>query len=192
MLNFAIDYKKAIEAMTSEWKSDLHQFELDEEEWAIAEELQDMLKILKDATLFFSCGTPSLLTVLPAIDHINSMFTDYTLPTSKTHPAVCAAVEINKKTLNKYYSLTDYLELYQIAMVLYPCHKLTYFKNASWDQMWIDTAKNLVHDQFESRYASCTDTAMENDRQKTQQKLKRRAQRPTLPRTSLTISHHSL
>lgn len=134
MLNFAIDYKKAIKAMTSERKNNLCQFELDEEEWAIAEELRDMLKvcdvtidcyfvtslaaaivfiirvldllltisrfrkILKDATLFFSRGTPSLPTVLPAMDHIDSMFTDYTLPTSKKHPAVRAAVEITKKT----------------------------------------------------------------------------------------------
>jgi hypothetical protein len=76
-------------------------------------------QILKDATLFFSRGTPNLPTVIPAMDHIDSMFTDYILPTSKKHPAVRAAVEIAKKTLNKYYSLTDDSELYRIAMGSY-------------------------------------------------------------------------
>ena len=76
-------------------------------------------QILKDATLFFSRGTPNLPTVIPAMDHIDSIFTDYTLPTSKKHSAVRAAVEIAKKTLNKYYSLTDDSELYRIAMGLY-------------------------------------------------------------------------
>ena len=39
MLCFAIQYRKAIEDMTSDWTNDLRQFELVEEEWAIAEEL---------------------------------------------------------------------------------------------------------------------------------------------------------
>lgn len=58
------------------------------------------------------------------------------------------------------------LYLYIRIRVLHPRHKLAYFKNAGWDQTWIDTAKNLVCDQFESRYASHTDTAMENDSSK--------------------------
>jgi hypothetical protein len=50
------------------------------------------------------------------MDHIDTTFTNYTLPSSKKHPAIRAAVEIAKKTLNKYYSLTDASELYRIAM----------------------------------------------------------------------------
>ena len=45
MLCFSITYRKAIEAMTSERKNDLRQFELEEEEWAIAEELGNTLKV---------------------------------------------------------------------------------------------------------------------------------------------------
>jgi hypothetical protein len=144
MLYFAIKYRKAIEALTLGQKNNLRQFELKEEEWDVAEELMDMLKvhdaivttlsdksyllycrphpstrlqkILKDATLFFSRGTPNLVTVLLATDHIDSTFTDYTLPACKKHPAVRAALGVAKKTLNKYYSLTNYSELYHIAM----------------------------------------------------------------------------
>ena len=45
MLCFSITYRKAIEAMTLERKNDLQQFELEEEEWAIAEELGNTLKV---------------------------------------------------------------------------------------------------------------------------------------------------
>ncbi len=52
MLCFAIEYRKAIENLTSERKNDLRQFELTEDEWAIAEQLSDMLKV---HVLFGSC-----------------------------------------------------------------------------------------------------------------------------------------
>jgi hypothetical protein len=132
---------------------------------------------LKDATLFFSRGTPNLPVVIPAMDHIDTIFTGYALPGNGKPPAIRAAVEIAKTTLNKYYSLTDSSELYRIAMgkillllivsmihlltcivlslsVLHPGYKLEYFKNAGWDDDWVDTARALVRKQFDLRYAS--------------------------------------
>jgi len=38
--------------------------------------------------------------------------------------------------------------------VLHPQHKLQDFKNANWLLEWIDTAKNIVHEEFEHSYAS--------------------------------------
>ncbi|KAF8234907.1 hypothetical protein L208DRAFT_1259687, partial [Tricholoma matsutake] len=111
-------------------------------------------KALKDATLYFSCGTPNLPTVIPAMDHINTVFTNAILPSSKTHPSVHTAIKITKQTLNKYYSLMDPSELYRITMVLHPHHKLVYFKATGWDQDWINIAKGLVQDQFESHYGT--------------------------------------
>jgi hypothetical protein len=73
-------------------------------------------QILKDATLYFSHGTPNLPTVIPAMDHIDTTFMNATLPGSKNHPAVRAAIKITKHTLNKYYSLMDSSEVYRIAM----------------------------------------------------------------------------
>ena len=45
MLSFSVKYRKVIEVMTSEWKNELCQFELEEEEWAIAEELGNILMV---------------------------------------------------------------------------------------------------------------------------------------------------
>ena len=45
MLSFAVEYRKAIESMTSDRKNDLRQYKLDEDEWNIAEELCDTLEV---------------------------------------------------------------------------------------------------------------------------------------------------
>ncbi|TFY74003.1 hypothetical protein EWM64_g10009 [Hericium alpestre] len=110
-------------------------------------------QILKDATSFFSRGTPNLVTVIPAMDHIDQRLTSDSLDT-KFHPAICASLNVAKRTLNHYYTMTDLSEVYRIAMVLHPRHKLTYFKNVKWEQEWIDTARDVVRDEFECSYAS--------------------------------------
>ena len=72
-------------------------------------------QILKDATLFFSHGTPNLATVIPAMDHINQQFTTEALDT-KYEPAIRSSLGIAKKTLNRYYNMTDHSEVYCIAI----------------------------------------------------------------------------
>lgn len=50
------------------------------------------------------------------MDHIDKTFTQQTQPGSKTHPAIRHALTLAKKTLNRYYLLTDQVEVYRIAM----------------------------------------------------------------------------
>jgi len=45
MLCLAIEYRKVIENMTSECKNDLWQFELIEDKWVVATQLNDMLEV---------------------------------------------------------------------------------------------------------------------------------------------------
>ena len=77
-----------------------------------------IIQILKDATLFFSRSTPNLATVIPAMDFINDKLTAHAHDRTMS-PAVKAALEIGKKTLNRYYSLTDSSEVYRIAMGMF-------------------------------------------------------------------------
>ncbi|KAH8977444.1 hypothetical protein EDB92DRAFT_1808687 [Lactarius akahatsu] len=72
MLHFALQYHLAINAMTAMHALDLQKYELSPEEWEIVKELRN---VLKDATLFFSCGTPNLATVILAMDHIDKVLT---------------------------------------------------------------------------------------------------------------------
>jgi hypothetical protein len=72
-------------------------------------------QVLKDVTLFFSRSTPNLATVIPAMDFINDKLTAHAHDRSFS-PAIEASLELGKKTLNRYYSLTDLSEVYCVAM----------------------------------------------------------------------------
>jgi hypothetical protein len=129
------------------------------------------LQIFRDATAFFSRGTPNLATIIPAMDHIDSILASQSV--SRTYDApIRVALAMGKKTLNHYYTLTDASEVYRIAMgkplliwltfifmltlliVLHPHHKLSYFATASWEPGWITTAREIVHAEFNCSYAA--------------------------------------
>ncbi|TFY76844.1 hypothetical protein EWM64_g7168 [Hericium alpestre] len=151
MLDFALQYRKTIDELTADRNMELWEFELREEEWNIVVQLHDVLQILKDAMSFFSHSTPNLATVIPAMDHINHALTN-----GASDPAyelsIRALLSYAKRTLNKYYNLTDSSEVYRIAMVLHPRHKLSYFKSAEWEPEWIQTAEQIMQDEFNHSY----------------------------------------
>ncbi|KIM60411.1 hypothetical protein SCLCIDRAFT_43263, partial [Scleroderma citrinum Foug A] len=89
--------------------------------------------------------------VILAMDHIDERLTTFSFNTKYTM-AIRSAVRIGQKTLNHYYSLTDSSDVYRIAMVLHPRHKLSYFKTARWPAEWIMIAEELVQDEFEQSY----------------------------------------
>ena len=66
-------------------------------------------------TLFFSHSMPNLATVIPAMDFINDKLSAHAHNRTLS-PAIKASLELGKKTLNCYYSLTDLSEVYCIAM----------------------------------------------------------------------------
>ena len=71
--------------------------------------------MFKDATLFFSPSTPNLATVIPAMDHIDAHLATVS-QNLELSPAIRASVALSKVHLNKYYDMTDYSEVYRIAM----------------------------------------------------------------------------
>jgi hypothetical protein len=76
--------------------------------------------------LFFSRGTPSIATVIPAMHHIDKHLA--TAAIDNEYPLVIkAALAIGKKTLNSYYDKTDYSELFRIAMDMYFFTLLLFF-----------------------------------------------------------------
>jgi hypothetical protein len=79
---------------------------------------QTRLQIFKDATLFFSRSTPNLAKVIPAMDHIERHLAS-AATNKKYASSIQAAIKIGKSLLNRYYSLTDYSELYRIAMGMF-------------------------------------------------------------------------
>ncbi|KAI0776431.1 hypothetical protein BC629DRAFT_1254460, partial [Irpex lacteus] len=120
-------------------RTNLRKYELDDDQWVLATQLREVLKIFYDATQFFSRDEPTLSEVLPAMDTIDEYLTTTSLD-KKFQPSIRAAVNLAKKTMNRYYSKTDQSECYRIAMILDPNHKLDYFKNNAWPDDWIETA----------------------------------------------------
>jgi hypothetical protein len=74
--------------------------------------------MLKDITLRFWSDTPSLPSVIPSMDAIDSSPTT-AISTRKYNDAITAALKLGKGLLNKYYSLTDKSAVYRIAMGLF-------------------------------------------------------------------------
>ena len=72
-------------------------------------------QIFKDTTLFFSRSTPSLATVILAMDHIDKTLTSQSID-RKYEPSIHATLSLAKRVLNCYYSTTDQSEVYRIAM----------------------------------------------------------------------------
>ncbi|KAF9223254.1 hypothetical protein BS17DRAFT_817581 [Gyrodon lividus] len=135
MLEYALNHRQAVDSMTQDRAPGPRKYEPDNDEWNLLEQLHDILKILKDAMLYFSRATPNLATVIPAMDLIDEKLTTYSL-NPKYSPALRAAVGLAKQTLNQYYQLTDSTE------------------KANWEEGWIDTAKMIVQDAFECLYAA--------------------------------------
>ncbi|GBE82272.1 putative AC9 transposase [Sparassis crispa] len=154
MLEFALEYRLAVDEMTGDRAMELRRYEMDDNEWEIAKQLCDVLKVFNDATLYFSCDTPSLPMVIPAMDIIDEKLTNDSLD-SDYEPCIRAALGMAKKTLNRYYNKTDPSNVYRIAMVLHPSHKLQYFRNAGWQVEWITTARALVCEEYDRAYAQC-------------------------------------
>ncbi|KAF5356700.1 hypothetical protein D9758_013728 [Tetrapyrgos nigripes] len=184
MIEYCIEKKKYYRAITSEdLENGLQQYALTKREWKLAEQLKDVLEVLRDATLFFYRSTPNLATVVPVLDEIDRKFTEWALNTT-LDPAIHAAVSLAKKTLNKYYGKFDYSEVYRVAMVLHPHHKLNYFKTAEWPESWKNMALEIVRDVYERDYKSkmtVENDAMDVDEPETPVKPSKRNQFDDLP-----------
>ena len=105
--------------------------------------------------------------MIPAMDRLDSHLNPRT--NQLYHPAIQATMELARKKMNHYYSMTDLSSAYQIAMgkqhafllsiivftllsVLHPGLKLEYFRQEEWEDEWIDNETDLVRNAYVSRY----------------------------------------
>ncbi|KIM61423.1 hypothetical protein SCLCIDRAFT_122082, partial [Scleroderma citrinum Foug A] len=112
LLEYALKHQEVVDLITQRRELGLRTFELTDNEWGVLEQLHS---ILKDATLYFSCSTPNLATVIPVMDHIHQELSKYSHD-KKYVCSICAGVSLAKETLNRYYLCTDETKVYRIAM----------------------------------------------------------------------------
>ncbi|KLO09608.1 hypothetical protein SCHPADRAFT_833804, partial [Schizopora paradoxa] len=96
---------------------------------------------------------PLLHEVIPMMDILTSML-NKTVTNTKLHIAVRAAAARGRVILDKYYSKTDDSITYRMAMMLHPRYKTSYFEQEKWEKEWVDTAKDILMNQWETYYKS--------------------------------------
>jgi hypothetical protein len=127
MLNFALDYRIAIDSILSNRDLNLRKYELQDTEWEAAEALCDTLKAcilnpignqLYSWIVILRRSSNTLLIfspMIPAMDHIDTHLANATKNTDYS-PSIHAALAIGKQILNWYYNKTDQSEVYRIVM----------------------------------------------------------------------------
>ncbi|KAJ3749712.1 hypothetical protein EV360DRAFT_56900 [Lentinula raphanica] len=127
----------------------LFEYRLEDEEWEAISGLTATLKLLKDATMFFSSNAVSVAQVIPAMDAIDEALASGMIDNQAVSQPIHHALAIGKKTMNKYYALTDDSDIYRMAIILHPQRKLNYFTNANWTQDWIDSVVEITRRAWE-------------------------------------------
>ena len=93
---------------------------------------QMLTQILKDTTQYFSHAKPHLAHVLPAMDHIHNEFEKYEDDLDIPVP-IHSGMSLARKMLNQYYSKTDDVKVYHIAMSqLFFLHLLALWNWCKW------------------------------------------------------------
>ncbi|TFY53317.1 hypothetical protein EVJ58_g9512 [Rhodofomes roseus] len=108
-------------------------------------------QVFYDATHFFSRegkDAPGLTDVIPAMDIIDQQLATDSL-NQTLDPAICVAVSLGKRAINRYYNKSDESAVYRIAMVLDPCNKLQYFRDNARPDEWIVDARFLVRQAYD-------------------------------------------
>ncbi|KAJ3756098.1 hypothetical protein EV360DRAFT_27865, partial [Lentinula raphanica] len=125
---------------------------LTNKEWEAIGDLVMVLKILKDATTFFSTSNPNVAAVIPAMDIIDESFASGIVNDKDLSAPVRHALTVGKKTLNKYYERTNDSHIYRMAIILDPSLKLEYFHGAKWPASWVDSAVTVTRDYWERTF----------------------------------------
>ncbi|KAJ3738192.1 hypothetical protein EV360DRAFT_58350, partial [Lentinula raphanica] len=135
MLNAFLRMKDLVSGFLDHSSYQLVEYILDEDEWEAIEGLVSVLKVsiasllllshslpfqvLKEATIFFSTDSPGVSSVVPAMDAIDETLASGIIDEATLSAPVRHTLSLGKKTLNKYYELTDDSYIYRIAIGMY-------------------------------------------------------------------------
>jgi len=149
-MRFVLAYQKAIDQITADKSLKLQQYELDNNDWNVIEDLVSVFEKYKKATLFFSCDSVGIMAIIPAMDKLDNHLNSHMK--KPYYPTIQAAMKLTCAKINQYYLMTDLSSVYCIAMVLHPGLKLEYFKQQDWEQDWVDNVENLVRNEYVIHY----------------------------------------
>ncbi|KAJ7163967.1 hypothetical protein C8R43DRAFT_879377 [Mycena crocata] len=148
MIHTALKYCRAYREFTTDESNGLQAFVLTSAEWTVIEDLCDILCVL-----FFSRGSATLASVIPAMDKIDSLLATAVLKKPTGDKKFCipmkAALLKAKKTLNRYYSLAFHSRIYRITLILHPRYKIGYLRDNDWEADDTALAKEELQEVFD-------------------------------------------
>jgi hypothetical protein len=120
-----------------------------------------------DATLLIEkMGLPLVHAVIPIMDKLTDIL-EKAANNMELNVVVRAGALAGRNIMNKYYSKTDESVMYRVAMracflftsclysphtVMHPGCKTDYFKKLKWKPGWIELAKDLAREQYDTYY----------------------------------------
>jgi hypothetical protein len=132
MLRLAIEYKTALTVMLNN-EVELNDYQLNDTEWRLAEELCDVLKvcshqfslsksrnaysykkIFREATIYASRNTTSVADVIPTMDRIHTLLSAQNA-TCAFSDIILTALRPGMKTLERYHNKANVSKVYRIS-----------------------------------------------------------------------------
>ncbi|KAA1097341.1 hypothetical protein PGT21_003462 [Puccinia graminis f. sp. tritici] len=144
--------EKAIMAWQKDKKYGLdRKFHINGVDIQLANDLVSILQVFYEQTLQVSIpGSARLTHIIVFIDEITDLLSNAIKgEDNKYPPALRNACRVGLQLTNKYYTLTDCLPLFRIAMD-------EYFKIAGWESEWITEALRLTREMFDTYYKPVT------------------------------------
>lgn len=160
MIERAIELREAIDTMAMTDK-EMQYIQISESEWYRLSQILELLKIFKNATTRMSGSSyPTLPLAAPLYSFMLSYIREYI--DDKSKPENCKeALKAAVKKLDRYIKATD-SKAYYIATILDPGMKTDYYKRQGWQDRHIKDATQTVVDEYNQKYASYDQPAVEN------------------------------
>lgn len=151
MLARALKLIEAIQIYCFKNRDLLQDDTLSPSEWEDLKKLIYFLQAFSDATQASEGRYATVDLILPIMDFLLETLEDGKVAhTSDKFMGPCCNAGWAK--LEKYYSLTNRSAAYTAAIVCCPQYKWQYFTDVAWPQEWVDNARIIVRDMWESEY----------------------------------------
>ncbi|KAL1743062.1 hypothetical protein HDZ31DRAFT_41814, partial [Schizophyllum fasciatum] len=148
-LNDHLLLKPVVMDFTDKTELKLKAYRLTPDQWDLAQQLHELLKVFIPVTEQFSKKeTPLVADALTALDRLRR-----SLSRCRDHPApppiIRAAANAGVMMADKYFALMNECEVYRIAIALSPHYKLQWFRDHGWTEAQVTEVWNLLIQRWE-------------------------------------------
>ncbi|KAI0246221.1 hypothetical protein BJV78DRAFT_1277267 [Lactifluus subvellereus] len=156
-----VHFKNVIQQLTGVATNKLQAYRLSDQQWDLADDLIEALMIFDAPTkLFLQSQVPLIVDAVPMLEEIEeSMVAVRDADDEKLPTVIRVAAQAALLLIDKYSIFTSDCELYQIAIVMCPDHKLKWFKDHRQTAAQIKEIKKLVIKCWEESYRGVEDEA---------------------------------